>query len=432
MGVKIDMTGWVMKDHGIPTSRWTVIEEDKQYKLSHPTVHNVHWKCRCECGNYRTVSGSSLRNGQSLSCGCLKSERQIINPSVCSTANNDLMSIVLDAISNEDLKLKYPPQPIHPNAIDITGQRFGKLVALWKVGNQRLGHTSRPLYAFRCDCGKIKISTSDMARRGQLTTCGCGLQERGIAKRANYLNKKIGRLTVVEALASKGHRGMQWRCLCECGNECIKSSYDFTRGATSCGICIKYDLAREKLLLLNDERNKDLLYKPINTLVGLYVGKLYIYEDTGQSKSTYRLYKAKCECGSIIDYTLQCLQHGITMSCGCINSRGEEKIAQILNSNNIPFERQKMYIDCRSPKNHVMPYDFYINNNFLLEFDGIQHFYEADRFSQSLEERQYYDQLKNNYAKQHNIPLKRIPYWEYDNITLQDIMSDKWLIKESA
>ena len=45
-----------------------------------------------------------------------------------------------------------------------------------------------------------------------------------------------------------------------------------------------------------------------------------------------------------------------------------------------------------------------------------------------LAQTQYYDQIKNEYAKSHNIPLKRIPYWDYDKITLENIMSDKWLI----
>ena len=41
------------------------------------------------------------------------------------TYNNDLMSLVFENISDEELKKQYPPQPIHPNAIDITGQKFG-------------------------------------------------------------------------------------------------------------------------------------------------------------------------------------------------------------------------------------------------------------------------------------------------------------------
>ena len=40
------------------------------------------------------------------------------------------------------------------------------------------------------------------------------------------------------------------------------------------------------------------------------------------------------------------------------------------------------------------------------------------------------DKRKNQWAKEHNIPLVRIPYWERDKITLEMIMSDQYLIKE--
>lgn len=32
-------------------------------------------ECRCDCGNVKTISGSSLRSGHSASCGCLKKEK---------------------------------------------------------------------------------------------------------------------------------------------------------------------------------------------------------------------------------------------------------------------------------------------------------------------------------------------------------------------
>ncbi len=34
------------------------------------------WKCRCRCGQLRTVQGAGLRNGRHRSCGCLKKEMQ--------------------------------------------------------------------------------------------------------------------------------------------------------------------------------------------------------------------------------------------------------------------------------------------------------------------------------------------------------------------
>lgn len=37
--------------------------------------HMAAWLCRCDCGEERTVGGSPLRQGKSLSCGCLNRER---------------------------------------------------------------------------------------------------------------------------------------------------------------------------------------------------------------------------------------------------------------------------------------------------------------------------------------------------------------------
>lgn len=34
------------------------------------------WKCVCDCGNQKTVVGSDLRRGKTLSCGCFHSEKQ--------------------------------------------------------------------------------------------------------------------------------------------------------------------------------------------------------------------------------------------------------------------------------------------------------------------------------------------------------------------
>lgn len=33
------------------------------------------WRCRCECGTVFDVRGSSLREGFTRSCGCLRSEK---------------------------------------------------------------------------------------------------------------------------------------------------------------------------------------------------------------------------------------------------------------------------------------------------------------------------------------------------------------------
>ena len=51
MGKFIDMTGWIMSEHGVPGSRLTVINRAEN--------HGKHtaWNCVCECGNKIIVRG---------------------------------------------------------------------------------------------------------------------------------------------------------------------------------------------------------------------------------------------------------------------------------------------------------------------------------------------------------------------------------------
>ena len=65
----------------------------------------------------------------------------------------------------------------------------------------------------------------------------------------------------------------------------------------------------------------------------------------------------------------------------------------------------------------------------MIEFDGEQHYKEVSQWRTSLETIKRRDKEKNEYALSHNIPLVRIPYWERDNITLDMIMGDKYLVK---
>jgi len=111
-----------------------------------------------------------------------------------------------------------------------------------------------------------------------------------------------------------------------------------------------------------------------------------------------------------------------------MNSKGEDKIQQILLQNNIPFKKEKTYADLRSKENKRLRYDFYVNNSFLLEYDGEQHYKEWNINKDTLKDRQLRDQIKNEYAKNHNIPLKRIPYWDFNKITIENIMDNTYLI----
>lgn len=66
----IDMTGWVMAEHGVPDSRLSVVQASNSCAAD----GTVKWICRCSCGTTCIVSGCNLRSGKTLSCGCYQKE----------------------------------------------------------------------------------------------------------------------------------------------------------------------------------------------------------------------------------------------------------------------------------------------------------------------------------------------------------------------
>jgi len=100
-----------------------------------------------------------------------------------------------------------------------------------------------------------------------------------------------------------------------------------------------------------------------------------------------------------------------------IMSEGERKIANYLNKNKIDYVYQKRYDDCKNKS--TLPFDFYLPDyNTIIEFDGYQHYYEVKMFGK-LSRIQKHDKIKNNYCKENNINLLRIPYWELENETIE-------------
>lgn len=70
------------------------------------------------------------------------------------------------------------------------------------------------------------------------------------------------------------------------------------------------------------------------------------------------------------------LQQGNVSSCGCLRSKGEEKIKKILEENNIKFKQQYKFNNCIFPDTkYPAIFDFYVENKYLIEYDGEQHFY---------------------------------------------------------
>ncbi len=238
------------------------------------------------------------------------------------------------------------------------------------------------------------------------------------------------RLTVLYQDKKRSGHNSYWFCQCECGNiKSISSSHIRTGTIKSCG-CFNKEYPRGKEII---ERN----IIPIGTKIG----KLTVIKDLGFINSPYRTGNAhaslcQCECGSqpIIVFN-SWLRANTKLSCGCLNSKGEAYIRQLLLQANIPFISQYTFDDLIGKQNNKLRFDFGVLNNknelqFLIEYDGEQHFLPShgNRLKQTLEEIQERDIIKNNYCKNHNILLKRIPYTEKTNFTIDDIFSNKYNI----
>lgn len=79
MGKFIDMTGWVMSEHGVPDSRLTVIQRAEDYRYANGKM-KVRWLVECNCPKHTRfiVCGTDIRTGKIKSCGCYNLDR-IVN-----------------------------------------------------------------------------------------------------------------------------------------------------------------------------------------------------------------------------------------------------------------------------------------------------------------------------------------------------------------
>lgn len=221
---------------------------------------------------------------------------------------------------------------LHKNAIDLTQQRFGNLIALYPVGRDKW---QQVLWHCKCDCGKeVDISCARL-RNGNTKSCGCriGMKQYNLK---DEIGHQYGRLTVIERAGRDKYGNALWKCKCECGNETIVA-----------GISLRY---------------------------------------------------------------------GNTTSCGCLKSKGETKIANILSEHQVDFQREfyfeDLYVDIKPA---LFDFAIFINNKLhcLIEYQGIQH-YNLSEFGRL--QREVSDPLKKEYCKQHQIHLVEISYLDFGKI----------------
>ena len=112
------------------------------------------------------------------------------------------------------------------------------------------------------------------------------------------------------------------------------------------------------------------------------------------------------------------------------SSSGEVKIYNILLANHFDFEEEYSFDDLVSSSGRPLRFDFAVFDengdvDFLIEFNGIQHYKPVTRYGggPGLDKQRYNDAQKKLYCARHNIPLVIIPYFDEGRISYDYIMT---------
>lgn len=106
----------------------------------------------------------------------------------------------------------------------------------------------------------------------------------------------------------------------------------------------------------------------------------------------------------------------------CSANRYELRIAKFLDDHKVQY-----HFGYTVPKfSKIKKFDFYVNNGFLLEYDGIQH-YKPTHGKEKFERQQFNDVKATSWCKENKLPLLRIPYnmsWENQKKTILEWVSN--------
>lgn len=218
---------------GAKVGRWTLL-----YEL--PREGKIRkWRCRCDCGTERDVRDRNLRYGASLSCGCARNDAAVSANAHhlegmkfgeltvlekaeapnqrgvhwrcrCSCGTECVISGTM-LVNGRKTRCSSNLHQKRYAFSDVTGQRFGSLVALAPAGyNDKRGSV---VWRCRCDCGnEVDVSYNNLQYSNQ-KSCGCQKKEHE-QKLQTFLTHVAG--TSIDMLKSKkiptdntsGYRGV--------------------------------------------------------------------------------------------------------------------------------------------------------------------------------------------------------------------------------
>lgn len=230
-------------------------------------------RCRCDCGNEKIITKSTVINGGAKSCGCLR------------------------ASSMRKISISHKQEKI----VSYVGKKFNHLTIIDELGKGKV--------IAKCDCGNIIEAKKYNIIDGQKKRCNdknCPYKSKRTHKKVNIniIGEKFNALTVLEELSiinSKGRSVKKLRCQCDCGNVVEVAKSNVTNGHTkSCGCLNKHKRKIDR--------------------TGQKFGMLTIIKELGGNKVL-----CHCDCGNEKIITKSNIIKGGIKSCGCLKKKKTTK-----------------------------------------------------------------------------------------------------------
>lgn len=378
-------------------NRLTIIKFHKRNKNN-----KYYWECKCECGSdipvYATVY--DLKSGRITSCGCLRNE-------ILRVKNSKIFTKSFEDWCIENNKQRY---------LELWDYKLNK-----KLPNEVAFQSEHKFY-FKCPQNKheselyiiknlIKHKTYDVmcikcnsfAQYGIDNICSDFLE-----KYWDYNKNKVNPWEI-----AKGSTKKVW---IYCQEKPYHDSYYMTCDSFYFGARCQY-CSMQKIHKLD---SLGTLYPKVFDVWSIK-NKKSPYEIA--PKSSIKKYWYKCENGIHKDYKrANASAVRFDFRCPeCNYSRGENKISELLINNKINYNAQQPFEGLVGLGNGLLTYDFYLKDkyNLLIEYQGEQHDHYIEGFHRTyadFEKQLEHDRRKRQYAKDNNIKLLEIWYWDFDNI----------------
>lgn len=174
---------------------------------------SILWHCKCDCGGETLAIGSALTGGAVTNCGCIPKKRTIFGTAEDLTGRHFGELTVLHRVENDKnnrvcwlcqcscgnqrvvpaLKLKSGAtqscgckRKKSFTGKDLTGQRFGRLIAIRPVSKKHKGNSV--IWHCHCDCGNEIETRAYSLVNGDTLSCGC-LTKENTVKMRTYLHR---------------------------------------------------------------------------------------------------------------------------------------------------------------------------------------------------------------------------------------------------